>query len=104
MSAWPNWGAVGGGALASNFVLIAVFHSFGAVGEIVKSRDPRGSSAAFLSQVLVGFLLNAGPWTLVAGAALAYYVSGESWASSFFAGAVGWSLLYAVAIAWALLY
>jgi len=91
MSAWPNWWAIGGGALASNLILGGLLHWVRAVVEINKSRTAPGvSRSSFASQLVLGSLLNAGPWTLLAAAYLSYYISSQPWASSFYAGAVGW--------------
>src|SRR5260221_13256073 len=90
MSAWPSWGAFAGGALASNVILAALLHWVRAILEIVRSRIPGASVGALVGQLFVGTLMNAGPWTLLVAAYFAFYISSESWASSFFAGAIAW--------------
>ena len=90
MDTWPSWGALVGGVLASNAVLGGVLHWIHAVVEILKSRADRNGNGAMIGQLVVGSLLNTGPWILLIAAYFSFYVSSQSWASSFFVGAVAW--------------
>ena len=90
MSSWPTWGAFAGGALASNIIVALLIHWVHAVSEIAKSRLPGATTGAFVGQLVVGSVLNAGPWAVLAVAYLAFYISSESWAASFFVGAMVW--------------
>lgn len=98
MDTWPSWGALAGGVVASNVVLGGVLHWIHAVVEILKSRVNGKGNSAIIGQLVVGSLLNTGPWILLVGAYFSFYVSSQSWASSFFVGAVAWLVFVCVLV------
>jgi hypothetical protein len=67
-----------------------LIHWVHAVSEIAKSRLPGTTNGTFLGRLIAGSVLNAGPWAFLAASYFAFYISSESWASSFFVGAMVW--------------
>ena len=98
MNTLPSWGPFMGGAVASNVLLVFVSHWLLAMREIFKSRETGRKNRALVGQLLVGSLLNAGPWIILVAGYFSFYVASESWAPSFFAGAAAWILFVSALI------
>jgi uncharacterized membrane protein SirB2 len=99
VDSWPSWGALLGGAVASNVVLGIMLYWIRALAELFASRAPGAPKRALVAPVLAASLLNAGPWMLLVVAYFSFHISSQPWASSFFAGAAAWVVFVGILVA-----
>ena len=72
VSASLNLGATLGGFVAGNVLVSGLLHWVSALVEIRKATARIGGNAAYVGHLLIGTVLNSGPWSLLVAASFSF--------------------------------